>query len=297
MADLSVIILSCNTKVITAQCLQSLFDVLSQTKKISSEIVIIDNASTDQSVEMLRNFVATHISSNITWKLQENKENVGFPKGNNQGIVKSTGTYILFLNSDVILQNIDFADILNYMNKNAKVGVLTVRVELTSHSIDPASHRGFPTIWNSFCYFFKLEKFLGYIPMIGKIFGGYHLTNLNLNTIHEIDSPTGAFYLTRKSIIDTTGGFDEDYFMYGEDLDLSYRIKETGYQIIYYPRYTVLHLKGSSGIKKKDLKIQIRTRGYFFNAMKIFFHKHYASRYPSFVTKFIYWSIDLKSKL
>ena len=82
--------------------------------------------------------------------------------------------------------------------------------------------------------------------------------------------------------------------MYGEDLDLSYRIKKAGYKVIYYPKYTVLHLKGSSGIQKKDQQVQTRTRGYFFNAMKIFFRKHYASQYPDFITNFIYWSIDLK---
>jgi GT2 family glycosyltransferase len=296
MVDLSVIILSYNTQEITKQCLQSLVESLSKSS-IHSEIIVIDNASSDGSVEMIKAFEKEHQISNIIWKCQYNTENVGYPKGNNQGFALSSGTFILLLNSDVIVEQVDFSSLLKYMNENPNAGVLTVKVNLPSGGIDPASHRGFPTIWNSFCYFTKLEKIFGRLPVIGKFFGGYHLTHLNLLTIHEIDAPAGAFFLTRKSVIEKTQGFDEQFFMYGEDLDLAYRIKKEGFKVIYYPLFHVLHLKRSSGLEKKDPEIRKRTRKCFYDAMKIFFKKHYASNYPNFVNQFIYWSIDLKSKL
>lgn len=297
MTDLSVIILSYNTKEITTECLQSLFETLSAAPSITSEIIIIDNASSDGSVETLKSFEKEHQAQSISWKSLYNAENVGYPKGNNQGMNIAKGTFILLLNSDVIIEQVDFPELLEYMKKNQEIGVLTVKVNLPSGGIDPASHRGFPTVWNSFCYFFKLEKLFGHLPVIGKLFGGYHLTNLDLNTTHQIDAPAGAFFLTRKSITDAVGGFDQDFFMYGEDLDLSYRIKKAGYNVVYYPVFHVIHLKRQSGLQKADSEIRIRTRKYFYDSMKIFFQKHYASKYPNFVNKFIYWSIDLKSKL
>ncbi len=296
MTDLSVIILSFNTKEITNQCLQSLFSALSSTKFLQSEIIIIDNASSDGSVEMIQAFERDHQSPAISWKCQFNTENVGYPKGNNQGMAIASGAFILLLNSDAIIENVDFPSLLQYMESNPKVGVLTVKVNLPAGGIDPASHRGFPTIWNSFSYFMKFEMVFGKLPVVGKFFSGYHLTHLDLNSIHEIDSPAGAFFLTRKSITDKVHGFDEDFFMYGEDLDLSYRIKQEGYKIIYYPLFHVTHLKRSSGLQTKNSDIRKKTRVYFYNAMKIFFKKHYASKYPSFINTFIYWSIDLKSK-
>jgi GT2 family glycosyltransferase len=221
---------------------------------------------------------------------------VGYPKGNNQGMSQASGKYILLLNSDAIIEKVDFQSLLEYMESHPDVGVLTVTVNLPEGGIDPASHRGFPTIWNSLSYFMKFEKLFGRLPYVGRFFSGYHLTHLDLNTIHEIDSPAGAFFLTRKSIADKVHGFDEDFFMYGEDLDLSYRIKKKGYKIIYYPLFYVTHLKRSSGLQTKNSEIRRKTRTYFYNAMKIFFKKHYAAKYPNFINSFIYWSIDLKSK-
>ncbi len=297
MVHLTVIILSFNTKEITRQCLDSLVKSISETPRINFEIIVIDNASSDGSPEMLHQYPNEHGIHNITWKVINNIENKGFVRGNNQGIAISHGNYVLFLNSDVIVNNVNFEEVIKYLELHEQIGALTIQVNLTQDGIDPASHRGFPTIWNSFCYFSKLEKVLGKLPLLGKVFGGYHLTYLNLNTIHEIDSPTGAFFLTRKDILNKIGGFDEEFFMYGEDLDLAYRIKQSGYQIIYYPLFTVTHLKRSSGLKKKDIGIRSKTRIYFYDAMKIFFRKHYSHNYPALINSFIYWSIDLKRKL
>ena len=106
------------------------------------------------------------------------------------------------------------------MEQDSSIGVMTVKVVLPDGSLDPASHRGFPTIWRSFSYYSGLEKVFGKLPFLNRAFGGYHLTYENLKKRHEIDSPTGAFYLTRKETFDKVNGFDESFFMYGEDLDL-----------------------------------------------------------------------------
>ncbi len=293
---LSVIILSYNTKKITQQCISTLIDNLAENKKFITEIIVVDNGSKDGSVENIKSQIANSkkISkkSNFIFKFIENKINLGYPRGNNQALKNANGTYILFLNSDVILENIDFEKLLGYLDANRSVGVLTVKVVLPNGQIDPASHRGFPTIWNSFCYFTRLEKVFSTVTLLNKFFGGYHLTHLNLNTVHEIDSPSGSFYLIRREIINSVGGFDEEFFMYGEDIDLSYRVKKSGYKVIYYPHYLVTHLKSASGMGKKDEKTRARTRIYFYDAMRIFYKKHYRKKYPRLVNKTIYLAIN-----
>ncbi len=288
--DLSVIILSYNTKRLTEECLSSLLNSLSKIKGLKIEIIVVDNGSTDGSDEMLKNF---KFKNSIQFKLIINKTNAGYPKGNNQALKLAQGKYVLFLNSDVLIDNVNFSNIINYLDKNQNIGVLTVKVLLSNKTIDPASHRGFPTIWNSICYFSGLEELFRNILRLNKIFGGYHLVHLNLQKIHEIDSPTGAFYLTRKKILEKLGGFDEDFFMYGEDLDLSYRIKKLGYMIVYYPLYQVIHLKHASGLDKKDETTRNRTREYFYEAMEIFYKKHYAAKQIKIVNNGIYLFIDV----
>jgi len=296
MPDLSVIVLSYNTKKLTLNTLTKLYKSL-KSSNINSEIIIVDNGSVDNSVEMLKRFKEARSNENVVIKTIFNKKNMGFPKGNNQGIEISSGRNILFYNSDVLVEDIDWKDLIHYFDNNREVGALTVKVMLTNKKIDPASHRGFPTVWNSFCYFSKLERVFGKIPGFNRLFGGYHMTYKSLNKIHEIDSPSGAFYLTRKKILDTVDGFDDKtFFLYGEDLDLSFRIKELGYKILYYPKYSVLHLKSVSGLKKKDARIKNKTKDYFYDAMKSFYKKHYQSKYPNSISKIVYFFIDLKRR-
>ncbi|OGK29779.1 hypothetical protein A3F29_03080 [Candidatus Roizmanbacteria bacterium RIFCSPHIGHO2_12_FULL_33_9] len=296
MPDLSVIVLSYNTKKLTLNTLTKLYKSL-KSSNINSEIVIVDNGSVDNSIEMLNRFKDARSYENIVIKTIFNKKNMGYPKGNNQGIEISSGRNILFYNSDVIVENINWKDLIHFFDNSHEVGALTVKVLLTNNKIDPASHRGFPTVWNSFCYFSKLERVFGKIPGFNRLFGGYHMTYKSLNKIHEIDSPSGAFYLTRKKILDIVDGFDDKtFFLYGEDLDLSFRIKELGFKVLYYPKYSVLHLKSVSGLKKKDARIKNKTKDYFYDAMKSFYKKHYQSKYPKFISKIVYFFIDLKRR-
>jgi len=292
MLSLSVIIPSYNSRDITQDCLLKLKQNF-QKYSLDYEVVVVDNGSTDGSPKML-----TQLAD--TWKnlhLRLSEKNLGFTGGNNLGYSLTSGKYLLFLNSDVMVDDINFNDLLAFLDRYQNIGALTVKLMLNDQQIDPASHRGFPTIWRSFCYFFKLEKIFQHWPILGRYFGGYHLVDRNLNTIHEIDSPTGAFLLTRKEIFAKIKGFDEDFFMYGEDLDLSYRIKELGYKIIYYPLFKAYHLKGQSGINKKhDYQAVKKTRFYFYDAWRIFYKKHFDQKNNWLINQLIYLFIDFKAR-
>lgn len=288
--DLSVIIVSYNTKDLTFQCISKLQDALSKSS-LKAELIIIDNNSQDDSPEALKK-----IADNKNIRVLYNTGNNGYGKANNQGLALAEGRYVLYINSDVLVPNEPFFDFLiNEMDSHSLYGALTVRVQLSSGGIDPASHRGFPTVWRSFCYYVGLEKITTHIPVLNKVFGGYHLTSLPLATKHEIDSPSGAFFLSRKDLLDTLQGFDEDFFMYGEDIDLAFRIKRLGYLILYDPTYTVLHLKYQSGISKtNNLAIQKKTHDCFYESMAIFYKKHYEKNYPRWVSTLIYTVINQK---
>ncbi|MGB9882925.1 MAG: glycosyltransferase family 2 protein [Microgenomates group bacterium] len=289
MKLLSIVIVSFNTKNITKKCLIYLKNNFKK-YPISYEVIVVDNGSKDGSVEMLKKM-------RNKWKelkLIISKTNLGFCKGNNLGLKKANGKYILYLNSDVMVKDLDFNDLINIIERYPRVGALTVKLILPIGGIDPASHRGFPTLWRSFCYFSGLEKIFFKIPLLNRIFGGYHLAHLNINQIHEIESGTGAFLFVRKEILDKIGGFDEDYFAYGEDIEMAWQIKQLGYTILYYPLWEVLHLKSMSGLKKGDKVIRKKTSFYFYDSMKIFFKKHYADKYPWFINKLVYLAIDFK---
>lgn len=289
MISLSIIIVSFNTKEITKKCLLSLKKNFIK-YPLEHEIIVIDNNSIDGTVEYLLDLEKQWNNLHVFLS----KKNLGFGKGNNRGLEKSRGSYVLYLNSDAIVTDIDFRDLINLMERQKNIGALTVKVVLSTGEIDPASHRGFPTLWRSFTYFSGLEKTFINIPILNKLFGGYHLVNLNLDNIHEIDVPTGAFLFTKREILDKFGGFDKDYFAYGEDIEMAFQIKKLGYKIIYYPLWKVLHLKSVSGLRKKDNNIRKRTNDYFYDSMKIFYNKHYAEDHNWLTNKLVFLAIDIK---
>ena len=178
MPDLSVIILSYNTKNTTRKCIESLHKSLNESN-ILSEIIIIENNSVDGSYEMVKK-ILENSNKKIIYKAIFNKINYGYAKGNNQGIKIAKSRNILFLNSDVIIQDIKWDKLLYYFVNNPNIGALTVKVNTLDGNIDQASHRGFPTVWNAFTYYSKLEKIFGKVPVLNIFFGGYHLTKLNL---------------------------------------------------------------------------------------------------------------------
>jgi hypothetical protein len=292
MTDLSIIIVSFNTKPITERCLKSLrFNLVRY--PINYEVIAVDNGSTDGSAQLLK----TMKQSWPNLKIILSKKNLGFGRGNNLGLKLARGKYILYLNSDAIITDVDFNDLVNLFKIRPGVGALTVKVVLSNGKIDPASHRGFPTPWTSLTYFLGLERLFANVIFLNKVFGHYHLVDLNLDTIHEIEVPTGAFLMVRHKIVKKIGGFDTDYFAYGEDVEMAYQIGVAGFKILYYPLWSVLHLKSVSGLKKKtDPRLRAKIRQHFYNAMKIFYRKHYEKKYPWIINQLIYSAIDFKNK-
>jgi GT2 family glycosyltransferase len=290
MKDLSVLIVSYNTKELLLQTITTLRSCLTKTPDVSYEIIVADNGSEDGSLEALSEFRM----KNLELRIIENKRNLGFAAANNIAEKQASGKYVLLLNSDTIVDNVNFKKLIDLMDNRTDIGVLTVKLVMPDGEIDPASHRGFPTLWRSLAYFSKAEKVTSHVPGLNRMFGGYHLTYLNLNSEHEIDSPSGAFFLTRKELYDKVGGLDESFFMYGEDIDLAWRIKEAGHKIWYYPQQSIIHVKGQSGRKTEDSKKKSATDKYFYDAMKIFYKKHYEKRYPSPVNKLVLKIIDSK---
>jgi len=289
--DLSVVIVSYNTSSLISSCVKKLVYSF-KSSNLSFEIIIVDNASTDGSVKKIKG-IRKKLTNLI---IIENKKNLGYAKANNQALKKAKGKYILFLNSDILIDNIDWNKLLSFFSTKKEVGALTVRVNLKDGTIDQASHRGFPTLWRSFCYFSFLERFFSFNSFFKKIFGGYHLLHLDINKIHEVEVISGAFFLTKKELMKKTGGFDDSFFMYGEDIDLCLRIKKLNYKIIYYPYFKVTHLKYQSGLKSKNEKVNIKTNFYFFQAMKIFYQKHYQKKYPFFINFLVYLLLNWKIK-
>lgn len=284
--DLSIIILSYNTKDLLRNCLVSLEKAM--TKDLAGETIVVDNASVDGSVEMIKKEFPEV-------KLIASKKNLGFTKGNNLGMKKAQGKYLLLLNSDTEVFSDTLIKMVGFMEKNPRVGLATCRVEFLNGQLDPACHRGFPTPWAALTYFVGLEKLL---PRL-KIFSQYHQLYKNLNSVHEIDSPSGAFSLVRQKVAREVGFLDEDYFMYGEDLDWAYRIKKSGWQVVFNPQSKIIHYKKQSGRAKagnnqKARLIRRSTTNYFYQTMKIFYHKHYRQRYPKLVTGLVILGIELK---
>lgn len=291
--DLSIVIVSFNTQETTAKCLKNLKKNLDKFP-LSSEIIVVDNGSSDGSKEFLFNL------KKKTWptlKIISLNKNFGYTKANNLGLKKAKGKYILFLNSDVFVSNLDFLDLIRLMEFDKSIGAITVKVNLKNGLIDKACHRGFPTLWRSFCYFLGLENLFEKILILNKFFGGYHLVYLPKDEIHQVEVISGAFFFTRADLVKKIGGFDEQYFAYGEDIELCFQINRLGYKILYYPLWEVIHLKYTSGLKNKNKQIRPKVNHYFYQAMKIFYQKHYERLYPNIVNRFVYFSIDLLEKI
>jgi hypothetical protein len=289
-AKLSVVIVNYGTADIVEPCLASLA-LDSQIGLI--EIILVDNATPG--------FAADELHDKFPWvKIISNLENRGFAAGCNLGMMSSRSEYILLLNPDTTVRPGTLTKMLDYMMAHPEVGALTCRVNLENGDLDPACHRGFPTPWASLTYVTRLERLF---PR-SRVFGRYHMTWLPFDAEHEIDSPSGCFYLTRHSVIDSVGLLDEDYFMYGEDLDWSLRIKQAGWKIMFHPGAEITHRKGSSsGIKTPSAACSPsgadRRRAYhaFHDAMRVFYDKHYRHRYPFLVRWLVMIAIAFREKL
>jgi len=254
---LSIIIVNYKVKHFLAQCLSSLFEAI---QNIDAEVFVVDNHSEDGSVEMVKErFHKVQIIANC--------ENIGFARANNQAIQKAIGDYILLLNPDTLVQADTFDKCLSFMDNHPDAGGLGVKMINGNGDFLPESKRGLPLPGVAFYKIFGLSKFF---PK-SKKFGTYHLTYLDNNTIHSIEILSGAFMFLRKSVLDQIGYLDEDYFMYGEDVDLSYRIIKAGYKNYYFPETQIIHYKGESTKKNSVNYVFV-----FYKAMQIFAKKQFS---------------------
>lgn len=253
---LSVIIVNYNVKLFLQQCLNSVEQAM---QGIEGEVIVVDNNSADGSCAMVRNQFSD-------CKLIENKENTGFSKANNQAIAIAKGQYVLLLNPDTVVEENTFRTCLNFMDSHPRAGALGVRMIDGKGRFLPESKRGLPTPQVAFC---KMSG-LGRLFPKSKYFNRYYLGHLDENTNHAVEILTGAFLFMRKEALEKTGSLDETFFMYGEDIDLSYRFLQAGYQNYYLAHTTIIHYKGES-TKKGSLNYVI----HFYRAMMIFARKHF----------------------
>lgn len=239
---------------------QALVSVEKASAGLAMEVFVVDNNSVDKSVAM--------VEEKFPWvHLIANKDNPGFSKANNQAIRIANGKYILLLNPDTVVEEDTFSKVVNFMDLHPKAGGLGIRMIDGSGNFLPESKRGFPSPFVAFCKTFGLASLFPKSPT----FNRYHLGYLDEFENHEIDVLSGAFMLMPKAVLDEIGLLDEDFFMYGEDIDLSYRIKLAGYENHYFSESTIIHYKGES--TKKGSLNYVRT---FYNAMIIFARKHFS---------------------
>lgn len=273
---LSVIIVNYNTSGLLKQCLSAVL-ASSGLKPKELEVIVVDNNSSDNSVEMVS-------KDYPRVQLIRNKINVGFAVGNNIGINNSNGKFLLLLNSDTVIEPDTLITILKAMENDSSIGAATCLLQTTDGKIDPASHRGFPTLWNASSYFLGFEKLFP----TSRIFGGYHQGWKNFKVPHEVDCISGAFFMVSREVIDRVGLLDERFFMYGEDIDWCFRIKQAGFKILFHPGVKTLHFKKQSGRDSRtDKTAKKNARRKFVETMAQFYSKHYKSRYPDFVSRIV----------
>jgi len=276
--DLSIIIVNYNVKYFLEQCLHS---VDRAGENLETEVFVVDNKSMDGSSAM--------VQEKFPWvKLLRNDKNLGFSVANNQGIRESTGRYILLLNPDTVIEEDTLDKCVGYMEGHSGVGGLGVKMIDGKGDFLPESKRSLPT---PSVAFYKIFGLSGLFPK-SRIFGKYHLGYLEKDETNSIEILPGAFMMLRKSALDEIGLLDESFFMYGEDIDLSYRLLKAGYTNIYFPETTIIHYKGES-TKKGSLNYVMT----FYNAMRIFARKHFSRNRARIYSLIINLAIYLRAIL
>ena len=271
--QLSIIIVNYNVRFFLEQCLCSVEKAI---QNINAEVLVVDNASHDGSVEFVKNrfpFV-TCIASD---------QNLGFAKANNLALQKCTGKYILFLNPDTIVPEDCFERCIQFFETNPEAGALGIRMVDGSGKFLPESKRAFPSPVTSF---FKLSGLTRLFPK-SHSFGRYHLGYLDEHHNHEVDVLSGAFFMARHILLQQAGSFDETFFMYGEDVDLSYRLQKAGFKNFYFSESTIIHFKGESTKRGSINYVKM-----FYQAMSVFVTKHYSqgrARVFSFFVQAAIW--------
>ena len=276
--DLSVVIVNYNVVFFLEQCLNSVF---AASKNLNVQIFVVDNNSVDGSINMLKE----NFSSVV---LIENKENVGFSKANNQAIKRANSPYVLLLNPDTVIEEDTFDKCIDFMNSNTDCGGLGLRMLDGKGNFLPESKRGFPSPSVAFYKIFGLS----YLFPKSQKFGRYHLGFLSEFEVNEVDVLSGAFMLLRTLTLEKVGLLDEQFFMYGEDIDLSYRIKLGGYKNYYFPETKIIHYKGESTKKSSVNYVFV-----FYKAMILFAKKHFSNKNANLFSFAINLAIYMRASL
>jgi len=257
MMDITVVIVSYNVASFLDQTLRTLRDAA---EDLDVEVYVVDNASADGSVALVK--------EKHPWvKLIENAENTGFARGNNQALERATGRYVLLLNPDTVLRRDTLKTMVSFLDVHPEAGIAGCKVLNPDGTLQLACRRGFPSPGDAF---FKMIGLSDLFPR-SRTFGGYNLTYLDPDTLTEVDAVSGSFMMIRTAALDEVGLLDEAFFMYGEDLDICYRVKQSGWKIFYVPDTEIIHFKGESTRTVSSFK----NRRDFFKAMHIFVNKHY----------------------
>ena len=274
--QLSIVIVNYNSKFLIEQCLGSVRKAITG---IDTEIIIVDNNSTDGSKE--------HLADKFpSVKFIFNKDNVGFAKACNQGFSISSGRYVLFLNPDTVLPENCLADCISFFESHPDAGAAGVRMLDSQGNFLKESKRGNPSASASF---YKLFGLAAIFPG-SKTFAKYYQSHLPEKANNPVDVLSGAFMMIRRHVFETAKGFDEDFFMYGEDIDLSLRIDQLGYKNYYLGKINVTHLKGGS------TKYNYRYVQDFYGAMNLFVKKHYGNK-PAWYVLFLQSGIGFRKLL
>ena len=259
---LTVVIVNYNVRFFLEQCLLSVEKAM---RNVQGEVYVVDNNSVDGSVEM--------VAERFPWvALIANRENTGFSKANNQAMRVAKGEYVLLLNPDTVVEEDTFEKVVRFMDEHPDAGGLGVKMVDGKGVFLPESKRGLPSPETSFYKIFGISKLF---PRSAR-FNRYHLGHLSTEEVHEIEILSGAFMMMRKQTLDKVGLLDEDFFMYGEDVDLSWRIILGGWKNYYYPGTRIIHYKGES-TKKGSLNYVF----VFYNAMAIFARKHFSQQHAA----------------
>lgn len=250
---LSVIILNYNVEYFLYQCLRSVQQAIAE---IEAEIIVVDNNSPDGSCKMVHNYFPEV-------KLIANTENTGFPKGNNIGVAEAKGEYICILNPDTIVGENTLIEFLKFLDGNKKIGIVGPKLIDGTGKFLPESKRGIPSPYVA------LTKILGLYKIAPKYFSAYYATHLKHDQQGEVSILVGAFMMMKRELYLEVGGFDENCFMYSDDIDLSYMILKKGYANYYLPHWPVIHYKGESTVRDGQYVKR------FSDAMNFFYKKHF----------------------
>lgn len=271
--DIAIVIVNYNVRELLSRCLTTIYDSVGELKM---GVCVVDNNSPDDSLEMVRrDFPQVEIIAN--------QDNVGYSAANNQGLRllgvfdDNAPRHCLLLNPDTELMPTTLRDAIQYLDDNDDVGVLGPKLLLPNGELDVACRRSFPTPKVSFYRMLGLSKLF---PQSER-FGRYNLSYLDIDTLTEVDSVVGAFMLVRTSAIAEAGLLDEQFWMYGEDIDWAKRIKDRGWKVIYNPNILALHVKRASSRQSKRAQIE------FYRAMLIFYFKHYYATTPAW----LHWAV------